>query len=83
MILFWQIWGCPPCRSTIRREGFSYKVDGPLDLRMNPQKGISAAQRLKEVTQEELYGMLLENADEPYAEEISKSGDPSEKDPPC
>ncbi|EJW91775.1 S-adenosyl-methyltransferase MraW, partial [gut metagenome] len=25
--------------------GFSYKVDGPLDLRMNPQKGISAAQR--------------------------------------
>ena len=45
--------------------GFSYKVDGPLDLRMNPQKGISAAQRLKEVTQEELYGMLLENADEP------------------
>ena len=46
--------------------GFSYKVDGPLDLRMNPQKGISAAQRLKEVTQEELY-------DEPYAEEISKA----------
>ena len=55
MILFWQIWGCPPCRSTIRRESFSYKVDGPLDLRMNPQKGISAAQRLKEVTQEELF----------------------------
>lgn len=40
---------------------------------MNPQKGISAAERLKEVTQEELYGMLLENADEPYAEEISKA----------
>ncbi len=52
--------------------GFSYKVDGPLDLRMNPQKGISAAQRLQEITREELYGMLLENADEPYAEEISR-----------
>ncbi len=51
--------------------GFSYKVEGPLDLRMNPQKGISAAQRLENISREELYGMLLENADEPYADEIS------------
>ena len=52
--------------------GFTYKAEGPLDLRMNPQRGISAAQRLREVTQEELKGMLMENADEPYAEEIAK-----------
>ena len=51
--------------------GFSYKVEGPLDLRMNPLKGVSAAERLKEVTEEELVGMLVENADEPYAEEIA------------
>ena len=51
--------------------GFSYKVEGPLDLRMNPQKGTSAAERLKEVTEEELAGMLRENADEPYADEIA------------
>lgn len=50
--------------------GFSYKVDGPLDLRMNPQKGESAAERLEEVSYEELVGMLVENSDEPYAEEI-------------
>lgn len=53
--------------------GFSYKADGPLDLRLNPQQGISAAERLAEVDEEELIGMLTENADEPYAEEIARA----------
>jgi S-adenosyl-methyltransferase MraW len=51
--------------------GFSYKVDGPLDLRLNPQKGISATKRLSEIDFGELKGMLIENADEPYAHEIA------------
>lgn len=54
------------------KRGFSYKVDGPLDLRMNPQKGSSAAERLREITQEEFAGMLVENSDEPYAKEIAE-----------
>lgn len=53
--------------------GFSYKVEGPLDLRLNPEKGISAAERLQDITREELTGMLIENSDEPYAEEIAKA----------
>ena len=51
--------------------GFSYKVEGPLDLRLNPMKGISAAQRMKELTEQELIGMFVTNSDEPYAEEIA------------
>jgi 16S rRNA (cytosine1402-N4)-methyltransferase len=53
--------------------GFSYKNDGPLDLRLNPEKGVSAAERLREISQDELRGMLIENSDEPYAEEISRA----------
>lgn len=52
--------------------GFTYKSDGPLDLRLNQQAGSSAADRLREMTQAELVGMMQENADEPYAEEIAR-----------
>lgn len=52
--------------------GFSYKSEGPLDLRLNPEKGITAAERLKTITRKELEGMLLENSDEPYADIIAK-----------
>ncbi len=51
--------------------GFSYKTDGPLDLRLNPRKGIPASDRLKELSKEEIEGMLVENADEPYAAQIA------------
>lgn len=53
--------------------GFSFKVDGPLDLRLNPEKGISAADRLKTISQDELEGMLIENADEPHAARIARA----------
>ncbi len=51
--------------------GFSFKTEGPLDLRLDPEHGITAAQRLAEVSRDELVGMLIENSDEPYAEEIA------------
>ena len=54
------------------KRGFSFKVDGPLDLRLNQQKGISAAERLDTIGRDELAGMLYENSDEPYCEELAK-----------
>ena len=55
------------------KRGFSFKVDGPLDLRLNQEAGISAAERLAAITKDELAGMLYENSDEPYCEELAKA----------
>lgn len=55
------------------KRGFSFKIDGPLDLRLNQEKGISAAERLDTISREELAGMLYENSDEPYCEELAKA----------
>ena len=55
------------------KRGFSFKVDGPLDLRLNQETGISAAERLDTITREELAGMLYETPDEPYCEELAKA----------
>lgn len=52
--------------------GFSYKTTGPLDLRLDPTKGESAAKRLRSVTEEELVGMFIENSDEPYAKILAR-----------
>lgn len=53
--------------------GFTFKQDGPLDLRLDPTSGVTAAQRLRELDYEELVGMLVENSDEPYADKIAKA----------
>lgn len=53
--------------------GFSFKTEGPLDLRLDPKKGVSAAERLKTMSQDEIEGMLIENADEPYSDKIARA----------
>ena len=52
--------------------GFSYKGVGPLDMRMNPQKGESAAQLIARSTEDDLACLLDENADEPHAHVIAR-----------
>ena len=53
--------------------GFTFKQDGPLDLRLDPSSGVTAAERLRQLSQEELADLLTENADEPYADRIAKA----------
>jgi 16S rRNA (cytosine1402-N4)-methyltransferase len=51
--------------------GFTYKADGPLDLRLNPERGAPASEFLKTVSVEKLKAVLEENADEPHAQTIA------------
>ncbi len=53
--------------------GFTFKADGPLDMRMNPSRGLSAADLLARISRERLAALLRENSDEPYAEAIAGS----------
>jgi 16S rRNA (cytosine1402-N4)-methyltransferase len=53
--------------------GFSFKVDGPLDLRLNPRNGKSAATLLKNISQLRLEEILLEHSDEPHSAIIAKA----------
>lgn len=55
--------------------GFSYKKDGPLDLRLNPTKGIPASIKLKQLNRDQLENLFTENSDEPYAKEIARNID--------
>jgi len=51
--------------------GFTWKADGPLDLRLNPNRGRPASALLQALSREELAALLVENADEPRAEAIA------------
>ena len=52
--------------------GFSVKHDGPLDMRMNPQRGQPASALLQKIDAAELVGAIArENADEPQAVTIA------------
>jgi 16S rRNA (cytosine1402-N4)-methyltransferase len=52
--------------------GFSYKGAGPLDMRLNPHRGESAAQLVARSSEAALAALLAENADEPHAEVIAR-----------
>jgi 16S rRNA (cytosine1402-N4)-methyltransferase len=53
--------------------GFTYKYDGPLDLRMNPERGRTAATLLASLDKPALAQLLLRNADEPDAVRLAQA----------
>jgi 16S rRNA (cytosine1402-N4)-methyltransferase len=52
--------------------GFTFKLEGPLDLRLNPQKGRPASEFLRSLSEAELADLLAENADEPLAAPLAR-----------
>ncbi len=53
--------------------GFSFMEDGPLDMRMDPTQGISAAQWLAEATEREMSRVFWEFGEERHARRIARS----------
>jgi len=53
--------------------GFTYKAEGPLDLRLNPRRGQPASVLLQGLSEEGLAELLAENSDEPFAEPLAKA----------
>ena len=53
--------------------GFSFRQDGPLDMRMDNTRGLSAAQWLHHVSETELAWVIKEYGEERFAKSIAKA----------
>ena len=53
--------------------GFSFKLEGPLDLRLNPHAGKPASAVLKKIGAPELADLFFEYSDETYADDIAEA----------
>ncbi|MES2996782.1 MAG: 16S rRNA (cytosine(1402)-N(4))-methyltransferase RsmH [Verrucomicrobiota bacterium] len=63
--------GCSSMQYDDPSRGFSFKHQGPLDMRMNPTRGLTAADLIKKLEPKELEEILRENSDEPQAGRIA------------
>ena len=55
------------------QRGFSFQHDGPLDMRMNPESGLSAAEWLDQVELKNLTDVLFKFGEEPRARQIARA----------
>ncbi|MEI6653250.1 MAG: 16S rRNA (cytosine(1402)-N(4))-methyltransferase RsmH [Verrucomicrobiota bacterium] len=65
--------GCSSMQLDDPLRGFSFKAAGPLDMRMNPTRGLSAAEWLAKVPAAKLEVALHEHADEPRAAALAEA----------
>jgi 16S rRNA (cytosine1402-N4)-methyltransferase len=65
--------GCSSMQFDDPTRGFSFKNSGPLDMRMNPARGLSARDWLARISAEKLAIALHEHSDEPRAESLAEA----------
>ena len=53
--------------------GFSFMQDGPLDMRMDNSKGLTAAEWLLEIEEEQLANIIYQYGEERYSRRIAKA----------
>jgi len=53
--------------------GFSLRADGPLDMRMDPSRGESAARWLSRASEGELKGVIADYGEERFAKQIARA----------
>jgi len=53
--------------------GFSFRADGPLDMRMDPSRGNSAAQWIASASEAELKGVIADYGEERFAQQIARA----------
>jgi 16S rRNA (cytosine1402-N4)-methyltransferase len=53
--------------------GFSFQVDGPLDMRFNPQQTLSAAGLVNDLPESELANLIWRTGEEPHSRKIARA----------
>jgi 16S rRNA (cytosine1402-N4)-methyltransferase len=53
--------------------GFSFQADGPLEMRMNPRQGVSAAQVVNQMDEKELADLIYEFGEERRSRRIARA----------
>src|SRR5262245_27146367 len=51
--------------------GFSFRHDGPLDMRMDPEAGVSAAEWLATAEEQEIRGVIRDYGEERFAKQVA------------